>query len=184
MNYGSKENTSAKNREFSRITTFLPLAARVISLEEWEASRPKLFGDAIYSEHSTLPEIDDARLSIWLKTINAKLDAMMNIITLSQAGFDSLVPHYATISASGMAFLFAEDIPVDACMEIKILLFSLSPVAVKIYGKVLTVKKQNNQYKIAIKFSPMDDHIRDEIVRFVFEREREFLREKKGEKGY
>lgn len=184
MDYGSKENASINNREFSRIATLLPLAVRVISPEEWEISHAKLFGEAIYSEYSSLPEISDAHLSAWLKTINAKLDTIMNILTFSQAGFDSLVPHSATISASGMAFLMEEDIPVDACVEMKVLLFSLPPVAVQVYGKVLTVEKRDNRYRIAVKFSPMDDQIRDEIVRFVFEKEREILRGKKGEKDY
>ncbi|MDR2861744.1 MAG: PilZ domain-containing protein [Syntrophobacterales bacterium] len=184
MNYGSPGNDSAKNREFSRITTLLPLAVRVISSEEWGISRARIFGEAIYSEYSTLPEISDTHLSMWLKTINAKLDTIMNILTLSQAGFDSLPPRSVTISASGMAFLQKDDIPADTCVEIKVLLFALSPVAAQIYGKVLTVKKQDDQYKIAVKFSPMDDQIRNEIVRFVFEKEREILREKKEEKGY
>lgn len=184
MDYGDQENTSVKNREFSRITTLLPLAVRVISPEEWDVSHARIFGEAVYSETSTLPEINDAHLSVWLKTINAKLDAIMNILTFSQAGFDSLVPHSTTISANGMAFLFEEDIPVDACVEIKVLLFSLSIVALQIYGRVLTVKKQDNRYRVAVKFSAMADQIRDEIVRFVFEKEREVLREKKGEKGY
>jgi len=184
MDYGSKENTFVKNREFSRIATLLPLAVRVVPPEECDLSRAKIFGEAIYSEYSTLPEISDTHLSMWLKTINAKLDAILNILTFSQAGFSSLVSHSVTISASGMAFLLEEDIPVDACVEMKMLLFSLSPVAVQVYGKVLTVKKQDSRYRVAVKFSSMDDHVRDEIVRFVFEKEREILREKKGEKGY
>jgi len=180
---GSQESTSAKNREFSRITTLLPLAVRVISPEEWDVSHAKLFGETAYSEHSALlPEISDAHLSLWLKTINAKLDTIMSILTLSQAGFDSLAPHYVTISASGMALFLENDIPPDACLEIKALLFSLSPVALQIYGKVLTVKKHDNRYRIAVKFSSMDDQIRNEIVRFVFEKEREMLREKRRER--
>jgi hypothetical protein len=184
MSYGGTENGSAENREFSRITTLLPFTVRVISPEEWGISRARLFGDAIYSEYSTLPEISDAHLSVWLKTINAKLDTILNILTLSQAGFDSLPPHSATVSASGMAFFLEDDIPADTYVEIKMLLFSLSPVAMQIYGKVLAAKKKNDQYRIAVKFSPMDDQIRDEIVRFVFEKEREILREKKGENSY
>jgi len=180
----SKENASVKNREFSRITTHLPLAVRVISPEEWAVSQARIFGEAIYSEQSTLPEINDTHLSVWLKTINAKLDTIMSILTFSQAGFDSLVPHSTTISANGMAFLLKDTIPVDACVEIKILLFSLATVAVQIYGKVLTVKEQESQYRIAVKFSSMDDQVRNEIVRFVFEKEREMLRERKGEKDY
>lgn len=169
-------------REFSRVTTLLPFSARVLPPEEQDVSRAQLFGEAIYSELSTLPEIGDAHLSVWLKTINAKLDAVMRMIAIYQGGFQSLPLKSVTISANGMDFPFDTDIPVAGIVEVKVILFSLPPVAVQLYGKVLSASKNHSQYRIALKFLDMDDHIRNEIVRLVFEKEREFLRAKRGEK--
>jgi len=45
---------------------------------------------------------------------------------------------------------------------------------------VLSAAKSENEYRVALKFLDMDDHIRNEIVRFVFEKEREILRAKRG----
>jgi c-di-GMP-binding flagellar brake protein YcgR len=39
--------------------------------------------------------------------------------------------------------------------------------------------KHNPEYDTSIQFIAMDDFIRDEIIRFVFEKEREILREKR-----
>lgn len=184
MKIENHDQTLMNKREFSRVATLLPFSSRVLPPEEWAASRAKLFGEAIYSELSTLPEIGDAHLSIWLKTINAKLDAIMRMIAIYQGGFESLPLKSVTLSASGLDFLSDTEISVGNIMEIKIILFSLPPVAIQLYGEVLSSSKSQDQFRIALKFLPMDDHIRNEIVRFVFEKEREILRVKRGEKDY
>jgi hypothetical protein len=184
MKIQSHEQTSMNKRAFSRVTALLPFSARILPPEERTVSGAKLFGEPIYSELSTLPEIGDAHLSVWLKTINAKLDAVMRMIAIYQGGFESLPSKSVTISASGMDFLSDTDIPAGGIMEMKVILFSLPPVAVQLYGEVLTAKKSHGQYRIALKFLAMDDHIRNEIVRFVFEKEREILRAKRGEKDF
>lgn len=184
MKSNSPDQTSMNKREFSRVAALLPFSSRVIPREERDVSQSKLFGEPIYSELSTLPEIGDAHLSIWLKTINAKLDAVMRMIAIYQGGFESLPLKSVTISANGMDFFSDTDLPKGGIMEIKVILFSLPPVAIQIYGEVLSASKIRDQFRIALKFLPMDDHIRNEIVRFVFEKEREILREKRGEKDF
>ncbi len=176
------EETVSNKREYSRITALLPFSARIVPKEEQEISRAQLFGEPIYSELSSLPEIGDAHLSVWLKTINAKLDAVMRMIAIFQGGFQSLPVKMVTLSASGMDFLSETDISVGAVLEIKVILFSLPPVAVQIYAEVLSSERRHEQFRIALKFQEMDEPIRNEIVRFVFEKEREILRAKRGEK--
>lgn len=184
MQLNNHETASMNRREFSRVSVLLPFGLRIISQEERDASQAKLFGEAIYSELSTLPEIGDAHLSVWMKAINAKLDAVMRMIALYQGGFQSLPLKAVTIGAGGMDFLSKTDIPVGSALEIKIILFSLPPVAVQLYGEVLSSGEKNGQFRIALKFLDMDEQIRKEIVRFVFEKEREILRAKRGEKDY
>jgi hypothetical protein len=179
MKLNSHKQTAMNKREFSRVAALLPFSSRLIPAEERDVSRAKLFGEAIYSELSTLPEIGDAHLSVWLKTINAKLDAVMRMIAIYQGGFESLPLKSVTISANGMDFLSDMDIPTGGIVEVKVILFSLPPVAVQLYGEVLASSKSHGQYRIALKFLAMDDHIRNEIVRFVFEKEREILRAKR-----
>jgi len=52
-------------------------------------------------------------------------------------------------------------------------------VALYVYGEVVAADRRNDGYEIGLKFVAMDDEIRDEICRFVFERERQILREKR-----
>jgi c-di-GMP-binding flagellar brake protein YcgR len=49
-----------------------------------------------------------------------------------------------------------------------------------VYAKVVNVDSRQDASILSAEFVMMDDMIRDELIRFVFEREREILREKRG----
>jgi len=53
-------------------------------------------------------------------------------------------------------------------------------VALYVYGEVVAADRRNDSFEIGLKFVAMGDEIREEICRFVFERERQILREKRG----
>ena len=59
----------------------------------------------------------------------------------------------------------------------------LHPVALYVYATVLASPNAGPEgdYDISVEFIAMDNAIQDEIIRFVFEREREILRVKKGQ---
>jgi len=46
-------------------------------------------------------------------------------------------------------------------------------------GEVTSIKTKDGGSEVAVKFVLIDDEVRDEIVRFVFEKEREILRGKR-----
>jgi c-di-GMP-binding flagellar brake protein YcgR len=47
------------------------------------------------------------------------------------------------------------------------------------YGEVIRVGSQSSGYFINVRFTAIDHTIRDKIVRFVFETEREMIRQRK-----
>jgi c-di-GMP-binding flagellar brake protein YcgR len=51
--------------------------------------------------------------------------------------------------------------------------------AIYTYGEVVRVGSQSNGFFINVRFTAMDYTIRDKIVRFVFETEREMIRQRK-----
>jgi c-di-GMP-binding flagellar brake protein YcgR len=63
-------------------------------------------------------------------------------------------------------------------LEMKVMLTMQSPLELFLYGEVLEAGKHNPEYDTSVQFIAIDDFIRNEIIRFVFEREREILREK------
>ena len=64
-------------------------------------------------------------------------------------------------------------------LEIKVMLSLQKPVAFYLYGEVLDIAKPHPEYDTSVQFINMDDFVQDEIIRFVFETEREILREKR-----
>jgi len=53
------------------------------------------------------------------------------------------------------------------------------PLSLFLYGEVVESSIHNPEYNTFVQFVAIDDFIRDEIIRFVFEKEREILREKR-----
>lgn len=166
-------------REFSRVDAHVPFSVRVVPPEERPNIRAKISGETILAEFQTLTELEDKLLSDWLKMLNAKLDSIINMLTFQREGFGSLPFAQVNISGGGLGFNSREKYNQGDVLEIKMILPMMPPVALYIYGEVVKIEQQINSYAIAVKFIAMDEDIRDEIVKFVFRRQREMLREKR-----
>lgn len=166
-------------REFSRVDAHVPFAVRVVPPEERPNIRSKISGEAILAEFQALTDVEDKVLSDWLKMLNAKLDSIINMLTFQREGFGSLPFAQVNISGGGLGFNSREKYNQGDVLEMKMILPTMPPVALYIYGEVVKVEQQINGYAVAVKFIAMDEDIRDEIVKFVFRRQREILREKR-----
>jgi len=175
-----EKETSANRREFSRVYAYIPMSFRKILPEERPIVRCRMAGDSLLTGSNVpVPEIGDRILYEWLKMLNNKLDGIVRLLTIHAEGFQSLQSKAVQISGSGMSFSSAEPFEPGDMVEIKMILTVNQPAALFAYGEVIKVDRQTSGHIIATSFVKMDDQIRDEIVRFVFEREREILREKR-----
>ncbi|HSD94895.1 MAG TPA: PilZ domain-containing protein, partial [Syntrophales bacterium] len=84
------------------------------------------------------------------------------------------------ISGGGLSFHSQEPFSRGDIVEVMIVLASSSSVALYVYGEVVAADRRDDGFEIGLKFVAMGDEIREEICRFVFERERQILREKRG----
>jgi hypothetical protein len=175
-----EKESPMNRREYSRVYAYIPLSFRKVLPEERPVIRARLAGDAIFpGSNVAVPEIGDRILYEWLKMLNNKLDGIVRLLTIHAEGFHALPSKAVQISGSGMNFSSAEPFEQGDLVELKMILTVNQPTALFAYGEVVKVDKQTSGYIAAVTFVKMDDHIRDEIVRFVFEREREILREKR-----
>ncbi|NPU84711.1 MAG: PilZ domain-containing protein [Syntrophaceae bacterium] len=175
-----EKESPTNRREYSRVYAYIPLSFRKVLPEERPVVRARLAGDTILPGGGVVvPEIGDRILYEWLKMLNGKLDSIIRVLTIHAEGFQYLHPKAVQISGSGMSFSSAEPFDSGDLVELKMILTVNQPTALFAYGEVIKVEKQTSGYIAAVSFVKMDDHIRDEIVRFVFEREREILREKR-----
>lgn len=168
-------------RKFSRVDALLPFSARLATdvPEDKMLSRP--LESTMTPYFAEPPSLDNEALETWLSIINSKLDTIMRILTLKDAGFLSLPIGNVTISGSGLSFNSAERFNPGDIIEMKLLMPSVSGHAVLIYGKVTGIEERETGFRVGTEFVAMDENLRDQIIDFVFRREREILREKRAE---
>jgi hypothetical protein len=168
-------------REFSRVDAYIPMEFRAVDPQEKQFIRSRVSGETILAEFKSLPDHDDQIIAEWLNTINAKLNAIIRMMTIQHEGFNCLTIRKINISGGGMSFNAGPDKSFLAgeVLELKVMLTMQHPLALFLYGEVVEASKRTQEYDTSIQFIVIDDFIRDEIIRFVFEKEREILREKR-----
>jgi hypothetical protein len=176
----SSNNTNINDlREYSRVDTFIPLEYKQIDVKQKQFVRARLTGESILAEFKSLPNPDDQIISEWLRTINAKLDEIIRMMTINHEGFNCLHMTKVNISGGGISFNTGKSYSPCDLLEIKVMLSMQRPVALFLYGEVMKITEPNPEYDTSVHFFGIDDFIRNEIIRFVFETEREILREKR-----
>jgi len=173
------EVSNDNHRQYSRVDTYIPLEYKLIDPQQKSLVRCRLAGESVLAEFKSLPNHDDQIITEWLKTINAKLDEIIRMMTIQHEGFNCLNMTKVNISGGGISFNTGKLLSPGDVLEIKVMLSMQKSVALFLYGEVLEVTKPHPEYETSTRFIGIDDFIRDEIIRFVFETEREILREKR-----
>jgi hypothetical protein len=169
--------STSNRREYSRIDVYIPLEYRFVPHEEQCLVKSRVSVDVILANFDLMPPLENHPQKEALSRLSNKIDLIIRTMAIQYEGFHSLPFKYVTISGSGMKFSSRERFSPGDILEFKVLLTLHQSVALIVYGKVLQVEKQTNGYYVAVHFSVMDDAVRDHIIRFVFEMEREMLRE-------
>lgn len=166
-------------REYSRVEAFIPLEYKLVKTEQKATVRCRLAGESIIAEFKSLPNPDDQLIAQWLQSINAKLHEIIRLMTLQHDGFNCLNMTKVNVSGGGMSFHTGQSFLIGDVLELKVMLGLKKPLALFLYGEVVEASQPHLEYDTSVQFINMDDYIRDEIISFVFEKEREILREKR-----
>jgi hypothetical protein len=172
-------NIIVNQREYSRVMAYLPLDFKLLDSGQMKYVRSRVAGETILAEFKSLPDPDDQLLAEWLKTINTKLNSIIRMLTIQHEGFNTLSIVKVNISGGGISFNTGRQFKPGDILEMKVMLTMQNPLALFLYGEIIEASKYNPEYDTSVQFTAIDDFIRDEIIRFVFEREREILREKR-----
>jgi c-di-GMP-binding flagellar brake protein YcgR len=168
-------------REYTRVYAYIPMTYRLASKDEHPVVRSRISTNMAIPDYSMLPEVEEPFLNEWLRVINTKLDSVIRLLTIQSEGFHSLPFKAVHISASGINFTTNEPFQFGDILEMKVVLSSgqSAGLYLYLYGEVIKTEKQTSGFVTILNFIKIDDKIRDEIVRFVFEKEREILRERR-----
>jgi len=167
-------------REYARLETQIPIEIVMVSTEE----RNNLRGGAGKNEILPLsvPQaVEDPLLSEWLKYIDAKIDAILRLIDVQPRTVPTMTFKTEDISGEGLSFISPEKFSIGDLLEVKMTNPASIPPILYLHGEVVQSQARQGGYLTAVRFVAIDDSVRDKIIRFVFEKEREILREKRKE---
>lgn len=151
----------------------------------------KLIIDSFLKGKYGYPGSDDAGykqnetpLNQGLWEINRKLDLLIHMFLADD--FKALMntsPKDVNISASGIRFISERSYDMGDLVEIRLILPMVPLLFVRMMGEVIRQKAvtstpQTDRYAVAVKFLRVDAETREDIIRYLFRRQREVLRKR------
>lgn len=185
---------NAQHRAYYRMDTMLPMSYRVLTATEAMTPLPNT-ADAVFIEHyfpSVLNEID-ARLQEKINIIHDKsslmadalgaLNEKLNFILYSlgdKAIKHMLPPMLVNISAGGLAFNSATEIPLNSIIDLIIHLNNnVEPLLIR-SQVVKVIPNPDATVMIAVEFIQLTEEVRRQLVYFIQTKELELAKQKRA----
>lgn len=173
------ENYYRSLREYSRVDGFLPVQIRVVEEEMRSSIRSRTSVESALTEHPEMPEPEDHVVAECLRVLNSKLDTIIRMLAFQTRDYMSLKIEEINISAGGLSTFVNEAIGPGALVEIRLVLPTSPYIIFYIYGNVVKCEQARDRFMVSIGFTEIDEDIREQIAKYVFERQREILRKKR-----
>lgn len=172
------------NREYFRVDDVFPVIAKKVTGTLLNR-KSKIFLGYVSGIYEVGAHDETINPQLWklLVDMNNKLGLILERLYLESEGFLKAEDKQVNISASGIRFAMEENVDAGDIVEVKMLLPTYPPVGILTYGKVVRVENRGNGlHEVALHFSDMDDDVRDEIIQYSIQRQREFIRKQKQQK--
>jgi hypothetical protein len=173
-------NPLENRRAFSRVDIYIPISFRPVPEKEYKSVISRISGEPVLVNFHRTPPLENHPQKQWIDLLNAKLDNIIQTLSMQSERFDALPFKYVTISGSGMSFSSQQAYNLGDLLEIKMMLTLNKPAACYLYGEVVKTQKQTSGYFISVSFRMICEAIRERIIQFVFEMEREMMRERRN----
>lgn len=167
-------------RECSRVDVYIPLGCRLLDKEEHGLVKSRISADVMLADFKLMPPLANHPQTEYLNLLNQKLDMIIKMVGLQREGFHVLPFKFVSLSGNGMKFSSPHCYALGDILECKMILTIHQALAIYTYGEVVRVGSQSSGHFINVRFTAIDRTISDKIIRFVFETERELIRQRKG----
>ncbi len=175
-----EDNPYRSLREYARVSAYLPIKVRSVSEEERQSLSSRIVVESALTEHPEMPEIEDELLSACLQILNSKLDSIIRMLAFPSNSHRELDFSRVNISAGGLRKSSSECYALNDLVEIRLMLPTAPFMIFYVYGKVVTCDTATENYELCIEFTEIDDDIREQIAKYVFQKQREILRKKRS----
>ncbi len=169
-------------REYSRVEAFLPVRIRPVPEEERQNMRSRFVVESVLTEHPELPQLEDEVLSACLQILNSKLDSIIRLLAFPSNSHKELEFAMVNISAGGMSTSSSEVFAQGDLVEIRLMLPTVPYMILYVYGNVVKCAPGCQKHEVCVEFTDIDDDIREQIAKYVFQRQREILRKKRSQR--
>ncbi|HMK42522.1 MAG TPA: PilZ domain-containing protein [Dissulfurispiraceae bacterium] len=159
-------------REFSRVDAELPMRVDVVPESDRPSVQARILSPCVSFEEAPTLDVRDAVLAEWLRLMNRKLDTIIRMLAVQEEKLAGMPTHRVNISGGGLFFAPDEKYSLGDMLEFTLRLPLDPSVLLQVYGTVVEIGTDS----ISTRFIAISDDIRDLIVRFVFQTQREILR--------
>ena len=174
-----RESEHKNKREFSRVDIRLPLEVRLVPPEQKRLMCNRL--ERVLTGTKLPPDVADPLLAEWLRLLNTKLDNILSTLATNEDVHELPPLRTESLSGGGASFTSTEEYQPGDLLELKIMFDSFLTGTLHLCGEVVQKEETAGGYLIAVSFLFLEEDLQDEIVKFVFEKEREILRKKRKE---
>lgn len=175
-----KDNSLNSRRSYSRVQVSLPLEVSPVGKADLSTLRSRMVGSPHLLGATVLPELADRNLREWLSLLNTKLDLILRSQEKDCVDLGGMTKRTHSLSGGGLSFFSSESYRPGDILELRLLFESSPPQMGFFYGEVTNSPPGEDGFLISVKFICLDETLREEIIRYIFEREREILRAKRG----
>jgi hypothetical protein len=167
------------------VDDILKIDYRKIPKEEYrkcESNHEGIFA-GIFGDPLKTPETEEIDLKLLYKLIyqaNLKIDYIMEMLESKDTDrYDSAGTKYVNISGSGIKFISNQLFSVGDIIALRIFLPLASSTWMTVLGEVKSSvgTSQKSEYLTAVRFMGLSEDDRESIIRYVFKKQREILRE-------
>lgn len=127
-------------------------------------------------------EHTDPEIAEYLAVLNTKIDLVAQAFLAQGTGKQEHKSHNVNLSASGLAFDCAEHLPIDAYLELRVVLSSYTAVVV-LYGKVVYCRENKASstgdlpYMVGVDYVNLQEEDRELLIKHIFKRQMQQIRE-------
>lgn len=170
----------AEGREYFRVDDVLPVSFRKINEDDFKKSKI-ISGFSQEPNEMALPD-ESVSPGLWklLVNINRKLGLILDRMNIESSGLVHTEERMVNLSAAGIRFTGREKFEHGQALEVKMLLPTYPQIGLIVYGRVVrAIDLGNGEYDVAVGFEDLPDEIKDEIVQYTLNRQREIIRKQR-----
>jgi hypothetical protein len=167
-------------REYARVSAYLPVRIRAVLEQERLSLRSRMMVESALTEHPEMPDLEDEALSACLNILNSKLDSIIKLLAFPSNSHRELDFARVNISAGGLSTSTSVCYALNDLVEVRLILPTAAFTILYVYGKVVKCDAACQNFELCIEFTEIDDDIREQIAKYVFDKQREILRKKRS----